>query len=144
MKKKIFAGLLAMVMMLSFATTALAADAYYEWELAFDQQSNGSNNDQVLVIQRVLQQRGYGITVDGIFGDNTENAVEAFQRSADLDDDGIVGPDTWDALQAQLEFDYSDANFNYYTVVGSSSIYFAFNYNSDVWWINHSGWIVVD
>lgn len=36
--------------------------------------------------------------VDGIFGKATREVVKAFQRSAGLDDDGVVGPLTWEAL----------------------------------------------
>ena len=37
-------------------------------------------------------------TQDGIFGSGTENSVIAFQRAADLNPDGIVGQQTWQAL----------------------------------------------
>jgi len=39
---------------------------------------------------------------DGIFGPNTQLAVEAFQASVDETEDGIVGPSTWAALQEAL------------------------------------------
>lgn len=38
------------------------------------------------------------LTKDGIFGPNTEAAVRAFQRGANLVPDGIIGPKTWAAL----------------------------------------------
>lgn len=38
------------------------------------------------------------VTEDGIFGQQTQNAVIAFQRFAGLTPDGIVGPATWGAL----------------------------------------------
>jgi len=38
------------------------------------------------------------VTEDGIFGQQTQNAVIAFQRFAGLTPDGIVGPATWSAL----------------------------------------------
>ena len=38
------------------------------------------------------------VTVDGIFGDRTREAVMIFQRWAGLVDDGIVGKLTWDKL----------------------------------------------
>lgn len=38
------------------------------------------------------------VTVDGIFGDETYNAVTAFQRYAGLTPDGIVGRNTWNAI----------------------------------------------
>ncbi|MER7694409.1 peptidoglycan-binding domain-containing protein [Streptomyces sp. NPDC097610] len=33
--------------------------------------------------------------IDGIFGPNTKSYVKTFQRNADIDADGIVGPKTW-------------------------------------------------
>lgn len=38
------------------------------------------------------------VTEDGIFGEETENAVRAFQRTYGLAEDGIVGIVTWDRL----------------------------------------------
>jgi peptidoglycan hydrolase-like protein with peptidoglycan-binding domain len=35
---------------------------------------------------------------DNDFGPNTESSVKAFQRSVGIDDDGVVGTDTWVAL----------------------------------------------
>jgi peptidoglycan hydrolase-like protein with peptidoglycan-binding domain len=39
-----------------------------------------------------------GLTVDGIFGPNTETAVKLFQQGTGLTVDGVVGPQTWQAL----------------------------------------------
>ena len=38
------------------------------------------------------------VRVDGIFGENTQQAVLAFQRELGLNTDGVVGVQTWDAL----------------------------------------------
>lgn len=38
--------------------------------------------------------------VDGVFGAKTAEAVRQFQRSRDLEDDGVVGAMTWRALRA--------------------------------------------
>jgi peptidoglycan hydrolase-like protein with peptidoglycan-binding domain len=47
----------------------------------------------------VFVQRKVGAKpVDGVYGPSTAGKVAAWQRSRHLDDDGIVGPRTWDAM----------------------------------------------
>ena len=60
----------------------------------------GDRNGAVAELQRDLIERGHlpPGSDDGDFGGNTRRAVEAFQREMDLEDDGIVGPDTRRAL----------------------------------------------
>ena len=48
-------------------------------------------------ITRLLQER-LGVAQDGIFGNNTYNAVYNFQRNKGLSADGIVGQNTWRKL----------------------------------------------
>jgi peptidoglycan hydrolase-like protein with peptidoglycan-binding domain len=36
--------------------------------------------------------------IDGVFGQETQNAVKAAQRKFNLEPDGVVGPATWNAL----------------------------------------------
>ena len=43
----------------------------------------------------------YG-NIDGIFGNNTRNAVISFQRAFGLSSDGIVGKNTWNALMPYI------------------------------------------
>lgn len=50
-------------------------------------------------VQDMLNHNGYKLTVDGIFGTNTYNAVINFQSSKGLGVDGIVGPATRRALK---------------------------------------------
>ena len=52
----------------------------------------GSSGDSVKWLQWQLKDKGYSITVDGIFGPKTEAAVKQFQT--DVFVDGIVGNDT--------------------------------------------------
>ncbi|WP_438319059.1 peptidoglycan-binding domain-containing protein [Streptomyces sp. HUAS TT3] len=58
----------------------------------------GDNGSAVKALQTQLNRYGYGLAVDGAFGDGTDSKVRAFQSAKDLDADGIVGPDTWRAL----------------------------------------------
>jgi len=53
----------------------------------------GSRGKEVKELQEFLE-----IGADGIFGKDTATAVKAWQRANSLDDDGIVGPATWDAM----------------------------------------------
>jgi len=53
----------------------------------------GSTGEYVKIAQRKL-----GVSVDGIFGNNTKNAVIAFQDNKNLVADGIVGTLTWTEL----------------------------------------------
>ena len=48
-------------------------------------------------ITKLLQER-LGITADGIFGNNTKQAVIGYQKSKGLSADGIVGQNTWRKL----------------------------------------------
>ncbi len=43
-------------------------------------------------------QQALGVAADGVFGAQTEQAVERFQKRKGLDVDGVVGPQTRDAL----------------------------------------------
>ena len=75
--------------------------------------------------------------VDGMFGASTAEAVAMFQRDHGLDDDEIVGPDTWEAMARymsgggytlysgnrkaiQITSGSSLYKFHYYTTSGST------------------------
>lgn len=60
---------------------------------------HNSRGSHVHEIQTLLNQHGAHLTVDGIFGPNTDAAVRAFQVSRGLAVDGIVGPNTLAALK---------------------------------------------
>lgn len=60
----------------------------------------GSKGVYVLIAQDNLNTLGYTTGgLDGIFGDKTFNAVQEYQRKAGLTIDGIIGCNTWRALQ---------------------------------------------
>lgn len=64
----------------------------------YTQVSKGSSGDSVLQLQKLLNQNGYSLKEDGIFGDNTLNAVKDYQTKNGLTVDGIVGNNTWGTL----------------------------------------------
>ena len=45
-----------------------------------------------------MQNKGKTYGADGSFGAATENALKAFQKDNDLEDDGVCGPKTWAKL----------------------------------------------
>ena len=65
---------------------------------AYPTLSRGSRNNKVRLLQLLLNNYGYNLSADGVFGANTQTAVINFQQNNSLDADGIVGPITWRAL----------------------------------------------
>ncbi|UXO93732.1 N-acetylmuramidase [Pseudanabaena phage Pan1] len=59
----------------------------------------GSKGKAVEQLQRALHHLGYKVTVDATFGQQTHDAVLAFQRDAGLKADGVVGATTQRALE---------------------------------------------
>lgn len=65
----------------------------------------GAQGGKVQLLQYLLNDYGYNLVPDGVFGTKTYNAVLDFQRNSDLLVDGIVGNNTWQKLlnpQGQL------------------------------------------
>jgi len=62
----------------------------------------GSTGSDVTLCQEKLNLLGSKLTVDGDFGPKTHDAVLGFQHAQGLVVDGIVGPDTWAALDAAV------------------------------------------
>lgn len=63
---------------------------------------SGSKGPAVTKLQQYLNQLGFAMDADGIFGSRTNSAVVTFQRSHSLAADGIVGPNTWEAISIAL------------------------------------------
>ena len=61
----------------------------------------GSTGSAVSKLQTILNQHGYGLAVDGIFGEKTRAAVRDYQKRYNLKLDGIAGPETWGSLLGQ-------------------------------------------
>lgn len=63
----------------------------------------GDTGPAVTELQQQLRQLGFYFgEISGEFGTRTEDGVRSFQRSAGLEEDGIVGPATQTALRAAL------------------------------------------
>ena len=60
--------------------------------------SLGSRDSATRQVQQRLANRGWPLTVDGIFGPETSAFVKKFQAEKGLEVDGMVGPLTWNAL----------------------------------------------
>jgi peptidoglycan hydrolase-like protein with peptidoglycan-binding domain len=58
----------------------------------------GSKGDNVKTLQTKLNENGYKLTVDGVFGSNTLTAVKSYQAAKGLTADGIAGPNTFGKL----------------------------------------------
>ncbi len=52
---------------------------------------------QVALWQQAMKNKGHTISVDGVFGPQSDKVARAFQRARGLTVDGIVGPQTWAA-----------------------------------------------
>jgi len=65
---------------------------------ACPQVKKGAKGNVTRLIQERLNSVGFNISTDGIFGENTKNAVKVFQKNRGLTQDGIVGPNTWEWL----------------------------------------------
>lgn len=63
-----------------------------------NQLSYGSQGNEVTELQKLLNQNGYKLSEDGIFGANTQSAVKDYQQKNKLSADGIVGTNTWGTL----------------------------------------------
>lgn len=60
--------------------------------------TSGSRGNFVFLVQFLLNQSGFRLSVDGIFGARTLEAVKKFQRDNSLSVDGLVGANTWRTL----------------------------------------------
>lgn len=69
----------------------------------------GDSGDEVKTLQTQLNQNGYNLDVDGVFGNNTYNAVIDYQTKNKLAVDGVVGNETWGSLNSKSTSSRSSA-----------------------------------
>ncbi|MGH9232563.1 MAG: peptidoglycan-binding domain-containing protein [Acidimicrobiales bacterium] len=58
----------------------------------------GDRGEDVVILQERLAAVGLPVTVDGVYGQETADAVMAFQEREQLNIDGVVGSETGEAL----------------------------------------------
>ena len=69
------------------------------WPALIVEVASGSSGDAVRGVQSQISIRADGwVTINGVFGPETDNAVRSFQGDIGLSVDGIVGPETWNAF----------------------------------------------
>src|SRR5262249_47349134 len=58
----------------------------------------GAAGATVRTVQGLVSARGHAVTIDGIYGPNTDAAVRSVQAAGKIAEDGVVGPATWPVL----------------------------------------------
>ena len=66
--------------------------------MTYTQTNYGSTGSDVKKLQQLLNDNGYNLSVDGVYGDKTRAAVKAYQQANGLTADGIAGDKTWSSL----------------------------------------------
>lgn len=98
--RQIYNGIKGLSELYSEGITISEAERKYEKVL-----KKGNSGSSVRILQYYLNFLSYFnlklpyVAIDGIFGDETRDAVFTFQSLYGLDVDGIVGRDTWDMIQ---------------------------------------------
>ena len=92
MKKRIVSFLLVLLILVSICPQAFA----------YSTVRNGSSGSDVRTLQTMLNKvSNAGLTVDGMFGTNTQTALKRYQSANGLTADGICGSQTWAKLSSQ-------------------------------------------
>lgn len=85
-------------------------------KIAYSTISYGSSGEEVKKLQKSLNEQGYSLNIDGVFGNETRDAVKDYQKKNGLSVDGIVSTKTWSALDS-----YKKATQKKSSVTGYSS-----------------------
>lgn len=66
--------------------------------------SGGSESSQTIAeVQSALNRLGYNLDVDGVAGSDTRKAIKNYQKDTGLTVDGVIGPATLNALESNLQ-----------------------------------------
>lgn len=63
----------------------------------------GATGDEVVTLQKLLNEWGFTCPLNGVFDEKTEKAVRDFQHAQGLSADGIAGKRTWETLQDEAK-----------------------------------------
>jgi peptidoglycan hydrolase-like protein with peptidoglycan-binding domain len=113
---RVFAGTLGLAAVAMTATLVTAAPAgaataatagagpTHVWtqSLRWPYVRPGNRGERVVLVQYLLQQKGYAVPATGFYGSVTTSAVKNFQHKRGLNPSGNVGPSTWDRLIVTL------------------------------------------
>ena len=118
-QKHVFIMILLGMLLILSSTVCFASysSPYIEPTTCIKKGSTGSN---VKWIQDMLNHCGYDLSVDGIFGFNTYQAVTNFQKNQHLQVDGIVGPNTISAIKKVVTVSSSNRTINQYLYTTSN------------------------
>lgn len=76
----------------------------------------------VRMVQAQLNDEGFNLLVDGVYGSQTEEAVRSFQEQKNLTIDGVAGPRTMNALdvEATVPMTYDEIHAAYTNMTGTT------------------------
>lgn len=98
--------------------------------------SEGADSRYVVAIQMMVDSQEIcpSLNIDGDFGPATLAGVECFQREYGLSVDGIVGPQTWQAMRNSLGYYNTSGGYNYYYSSGEGNVDFRRTNSNDAWY----------
>lgn len=102
----------------------------------------GSRGDSVKRLQQLLVKAGYNVSVDGIFGNGTEDVVQDFQKKNNLTADGIVGKITWTKLEGNILNDDAFIINKTKFVLPTKNYYQAIHTKKSIVLHHTAGWVI--
>lgn len=107
------AGLLATVAVTTSTGTAGAATACESWSGVLKSGSRGAGVTELQIRVAGWVPSGQVMAADGVYGEQTLNAVKRFQSAYGLGADGVAGADTFAKLRSLTSADCTPIHFTY-------------------------------